>query len=60
MCKSETTVKDPNETMNVGLLNVSDNSKTFVGLGEVLSWIKLVILLWLILAAEKHGGDDTA
>ena len=49
MCKSETTVKDPNKTTNVGLVNVSDNSKTFVGIGEILSGITLVILLWLIL-----------
>ena len=48
MCKSQTTVKDPVETTNVGLLNVSETSETLVGLGEILSGIILVILLWLI------------
>ena len=49
MCKSQTTIEDPNETTNVGLVNVSDNNKTFVGIGEILSGITVVILLWLIL-----------
>ena len=49
MRQSQTTVKDPNETTNVGLINVSDNNKTLMGIGEILSGITVVILLGLIL-----------
>ena len=35
--------------MNVGLINVSDNNKTLLGIGEILSGITVVILLWIIL-----------
>ena len=49
MGQSQTTVKDPNETMNVGLINVSDNNKTFLGIREIISGITVLILLWLIL-----------
>ena len=49
MCKSKTTIEDPVETTNIGLLNVSDNNQAYVGLGEIISGIMLLILCWVII-----------
>ena len=48
MCNSQTANEELNETTNVGLVNVSENNKSLVGIAEILMGIILAILLWLV------------
>ena len=53
MCKSKAVVKDePSvevETTNVGFLNLSENSASMIGMGEIILTIILVMLIGMII-----------
>ena len=61
MGNSETKNEEPNQTnTNVGLVNLSENSKSVVGIAEILMGIILMILLWLVLkwCCKRHRRSN--
>ena len=50
MCKSKQQPTENVDNTNIGLLNVSENGLTKMGLGEILMILLLVIVIGIVLA----------